>query len=168
MEAEGLARNFEAEVCCRDGSVQWVSLNARAVRNAEGSVLYHEGTMESITERKKLEAQLLHAERMQSVGNLAGGVAHDFNNILTTVMGYCSLILMKAGPDNQLAGYVNQIMEAAERASALTQNLLAFSRRQPIETKAVDVNESMKVVGKLLRRIIGEDIELRTSLSKRS
>ena len=166
MEAEGLARNFEAEVCCRDGSVRWVSLNARAVHNAEGSVLYYEGTMESITERKKLEAQLLHAERMQSVGNLAGGVAHDFNNILTTVMGYCSLILMKAGPDNQLAGYVNQIMEAAERASALTQNLLAFSRRQPIETKAVDVNESMKVVGKLLRRIIGEDIELRTSLSK--
>jgi PAS domain S-box-containing protein len=165
METGGLARNFETEVRCKDGSVQWVSLNARAVRDEAGNVLYHEGTMESITERKKLETQLLHAERMQSVGNLAGGVAHDFNNILTTIMGYCSLILMKAAPDNQLSAYVNQIMEAADRASALTQNLLAFSRRQPIETKTVDVNESIRIVEKLLRRIIGEDIELRTSLS---
>jgi PAS domain S-box-containing protein len=165
METEGLTRNFETEVRCKDGSLQWVSVNARAVRDEDGKLLYHEGMMESITERKKLETQLLHAERMQSVGNLAGGVAHDFNNILTTIMGYCSLILMKASPDNQLSGYVNQIMEAADRASALTQNLLAFSRRQPIETKTVDVNESIRIVEKLLRRIIGEDIELRTLLS---
>jgi len=165
METDGLARDFEAQVCCKDGSLEWVSLNARVVRNTEGDVLYYEGTMESITERKKLEAQLLHAQRMQSIGTLAGGVAHDFNNILTTIMGYCSLILMKAGPDNKLTGYVNQIMEAADRASALTQNLLAFSRKQAIETKTVDVNESIRVVEKLLRRIIGEDIELRTSLN---
>ena len=146
--------------------MQWVSLNARVVRDKEGNALYHEGIVESITERKKLEAQLLHAQRMESIGTLAGGVAHDFNNILTTVMGYCSLILMKAGPGTQITSYVNQIMEAADRASALTQNLLAFSRKQAMETKPVDVNEAIKVVEKLLRRIIGEDIELRTSLCR--
>ncbi len=165
MESEGFARAFEVQFYCEDGSAQWVSLNARVVRDKEGNVLYHEATVESITERKKLEAQLLHAQRMESIGTLAGGVAHDFNNILTTVMGYCSLILMKAAPGTRITSYVNQIMEAADRASALTQNLLAFSRKQAMETKAVDVNEAIKVVEKLLRRIIGEDIELKTSLS---
>lgn len=165
METEGLARDFEVQVYCEDGSMQWVSLNARVVRDKEGNVLYHEGIVESITERKKLEAQLLHAQKMESIGTLAGGVAHDFNNILTTVMGYCSLILMKVGPGTQITSYVNQIMEAADRASALTQNLLAFSRKQAMATKPVDLNEAIKVVERLLRRIIGEDIELRTSFS---
>jgi PAS domain S-box-containing protein len=166
METEGFVHSFEIQVYCEDGSVQWVSLNARVVRDKEGNALYHEGIMESITERKKLEAQLLHAQRMESIGTLAGGVAHDFNNILTTVMGYCSLILMKAGPGTQVTSYVNQIMEAADRASALTQNLLAFGRKQVMATKPVDLNEAIKVVEKLLRRIIGEDIELRTSLNR--
>ncbi len=165
METEGFARDFELQVYCEDGGVQWVSLNARVVRDKEGNALYHEGIVESITERKKLEAQLLHAQKMESIGTLAGGVAHDFNNILTTVMGYCSLILMKAGPGTKVTNYVNQIMEAADRASALTQNLLAFGRKQVMATKPVDLNEAIKVVEKLLRRIIGEDIELRTSLS---
>ncbi len=165
MEKEGAARDFEVQLYCKDGTVQWVSLTARLVRDKDQNALCHEGILESVTERKKLEAQLLHAQRMESVGTLAGGVAHDFNNILTTVMGYCSLILMKAGPGAQITSYVNQIIEAADRASALTQNLLAFSRKEVTETKAVQVNESIKVVEKLLRRIIGEDIELRTSLS---
>ncbi len=166
METEGFARDFEVQVYCEDGSLQWVSLNTRVVRDREGKALYYEGIVESIAERKKLEAQLLHAQRMESIGTLAGGVAHDFNNILTTVMGCCSLILMKAGPSAQVTNYVNQIMEAADKASALTQSLLAFSRKQAMATKSVDVNETIKVVEKLLRRIIGEDIELRTSLSR--
>ncbi|OPY70192.1 MAG: Blue-light-activated protein [Syntrophorhabdaceae bacterium PtaU1.Bin034] len=136
------------------------------MRDDGGNVLYHEGTLESITERKKLEAQLRHAQKMESIGTLAGGIAHDFNNILTTIMGYCSLITMKAGEKNPLLVYVNQIMEAANRASTLTQSLLAFSRRQTVEAKPVDVNESIRGVEKLFRRIIGEDIELRTTLSR--
>ena len=115
---------------------------------------------------KRLEAQLRHAQKMESIGTLAGGVAHDFNNVLTTIMGYCSLIVMKAGDNYPFLGYVNQIMEAANRASSLTQSLLAFSRKQAMEAKAVEVNETIKGVEKLLRRIIGEDIELQTSLSK--
>jgi len=164
MEAEGAVRDFEAQFYCKDGSAQWVSLDARVVCDKERKALCHEGIVESVAERKKLEAQVLQAQRMESIGALAGGVAHDFNNILTTVMGYCSLILMKAGPGARITTYVNQIMEAVDRASALTQNLLAFSRKQAMETKPVQVNEAIKVVEKLLRRIIGEDIELRTSL----
>jgi PAS domain S-box-containing protein len=166
MDTQGIIRDFEVQAQCKDGSTHWVSLNAKEVRDDGGNVLYHEGTLESITERKKLEAQLRHAQKMESIGTLAGGIAHDFNNILTTIMGYCSLITMKAGEKNPLLVYVNQIMEAANRASTLTQSLLAFSRRQTVEAKPVDVNESIRGVEKLFRRIIGEDIELRTTLSR--
>jgi PAS domain S-box-containing protein len=166
MATQGLVRDFEVQVQCRDGRVEWVTINGRSAGGDGGNPLYYEGTIESITERKKLEAQLRHAQKMESIGTLAGGVAHDFNNVLTTIMGYCSLMIMKAGDNHPFLGYVNQIMEAANRASTLTQSLLAFSRKQATEAKAVEVNETIKGVEKLLRRIIGEDIELQTSLSK--
>jgi PAS domain S-box-containing protein len=165
METAGEVHDFETQVRCKDGSMQWVSINGRSARDGNNPVIY-EGAIESITERKKLEAQLRHAQRMESIGTLAGGVAHDFNNVLTTIMGYCSLIMMKAGDKHPYAGYVNQIMEAANRASALTQSLLAFSRKQAMEIKPVDINETIRGVEKLLRRIIGEDIELQTQLCK--
>lgn len=164
METAGEVRDFEVQVRCKDGSMQWVSVSARSARNNGVIPVVYEGTIESVTERKKLEAQLRHAQRMESIGTLAGGVAHDFNNVLTTIMGYCSLIIMKAGDKHPYAGYVNQIMEAANRASALTQSLLAFSRKQAMEIKPVDINETIRGVEKLLRRIIGEDIELETQL----
>jgi PAS domain S-box-containing protein len=164
METGGQVRGFEAQFQCRDGTVQWVSINARTVLDSDGYPVYYEGTAESITERKKLESQLRHAQKMESIGTLAGGVAHDFNNILTTIMGYCSLIMMKAGKGNPVLGYIDQIMEAANRASTLTQSLLSFSRKQATEIKMVEINESIRSVEKLLRRIIGEDIELQTSL----
>ncbi len=166
METSGGVRDFEIQVRCKDGSMQWVSVNARSTGGDEVNPLIYEGAIESITERKKLEAQLRHAQKMESIGTLAGGVAHDFNNVLTTIMGYCSLIMMKAGDKHPYAGYVNQIMEAANRASALTQSLLAFSRKQAMEIKPVDINETITGVEKLLRRIIGEDIELQTQLCK--
>ena len=87
------------------------------MRDQEGKTLYYEGTAENITERKKLEAQLRHSQKMESVGTLAGGVAHDFNNILTTIMGYCSLMIMKPGRTTRFRGYLDQILEAANRAS---------------------------------------------------
>jgi PAS domain S-box-containing protein len=165
IETQGMVRDFEAQVYLKDRSTHWVSVNARSVADGSGNQLYCEGTIESITERKKLEAQLRNAQKMESIGTLAGGVAHDFNNILTTIMGYCSLIMMKAGKGNPLLGYIDQIMEAANRASTLTHSLLSFSRKQLTETKIIDVNETIKGVEKLLRRVIGEDVELRTILS---
>ncbi|MGD0232599.1 MAG: response regulator [Syntrophorhabdales bacterium] len=165
MEAEGLVRDFEIQVRCKDGGMGFVSINAGAVLDERGNMLYHEGMVENITERKTLEAQLLEAQRIEGMGALVGGIAHDFNNILTTIMGYCSLILMKAGSGTEFTGYANHIMQAADRASSLTHSLLAFSRRQAVEARTVDVNEAIKVVEKLLRRVIGDDIELRTSFS---
>jgi PAS domain S-box-containing protein len=165
MEADGVVRDFEAQVYCKDKTIRWVMINSRRVDDDEGRILFYEGIVEEITERKRLEAQLRNAQKMESIGTLAGGVAHDFNNILTTIMGYCSLIMMKAGKGNPLLGYIDQIMEAANRASTLTHSLLSFSRKQVSEVKAIDVNETIKGVEKLLRRVIGEDIEFQTSLS---
>lgn len=165
MEVHGVVRDFEAQVYCKDRAVQWVTINSRRVDDDNGNLLFYEGIVEETTERKKLETQLRNAQKMESIGTLAGGVAHDFNNILTTIMGYCSLIMMKAGKGNPLLGYIDQIMEAANRATTLTHSLLSFSRKQVSEVKAIDVNETIKGVEKLLRRVIGEDIELKTSLS---
>ncbi len=113
-------------------------------------------------EKKKLEDQLRQAQKMEAVGQLAGGIAHDFNNVLTAIMGYGNLVQMKMKADDPLKQYVDQILEAAERAGNLTHGLLAFSREQVMNPKPVSLNEIVLGIGKLLSRLIGEDIELKT------
>jgi signal transduction histidine kinase len=113
-----------------------------------------------IEERKKLEAQLLHAQKMEAIGLLAGGVAHDFNNIITAITGYAHLLSMRMDADDPLRHFSEQIIASSERAANLTQGLLAFSRKQVINPQPVNVNEIIKRVEKLLRRLIGEDIAL--------
>ncbi len=119
-----------------------------------------------VTERARLEEQLRHAQKMEAVGQLAGGVAHDFNNILTAIIGYGNLVRMKMQEDDPLRIDVQEILEAAERASNLTRSLLAFSRKQIISPRPVGLNGIVKTVEKLLLRVIGEDIELRTNLAE--
>jgi nitrogen-specific signal transduction histidine kinase/CheY-like chemotaxis protein len=118
-----------------------------------------------ITDLRKLQGQLLHSQKMEAVGQLAGGVAHDFNNILTIIMGYGSILLMNTGKDSMLKTYVESILASAERATNLTQSLLAFSRKQSIKPKNIELNSVIKNVDKLLKRLIGEDVELKTRLS---
>ena len=118
-----------------------------------------------ITERKKLEDQLRHAQKMEAVGQLAGGVAHDFNNILNVIMGFGNLIEMNIKEDDPNRAYLKEILNAGERAVHLTQGLLAFSRKQIIDLKPQNLNEIIKGVEKFLRRIIGEDIELKAALN---
>jgi signal transduction histidine kinase/ActR/RegA family two-component response regulator len=115
-----------------------------------------------ITERKRLEAQLQHVQKMEAIGTLAGGVAHDFNNILTAIIGYAHILLMKMGKDDPLRTNIDQILASSNRAANLTQGLLAFSRKQAIDTRPVEVNEIVRSVEKLLLQVIGEDIEFRT------
>lgn len=112
-------------------------------------------------EHRTLEGQLLHAQKMESVGQLAGGVAHDFNNILTAIIGYGDLLQTKLKDDGQVRAYVDQILASAERAANLTQSLLVFSRKQVVSLKPVDLNQIVKKVENLLLRLIGEDIELK-------
>ena len=114
-----------------------------------------------VSERRHLEAQLLQAQKMEAVGQLAGGVAHDFNNLLTAIISYSELAIARR-PEKRLAGYLKEIRSASERASHVTRQLLAFSRHQIVEPRAVRLNDLILDVDRMLRRLIGEDIELVT------
>jgi PAS domain S-box-containing protein len=117
-----------------------------------------------VTEHKSLEAQYLHAQKMESIGTLAGGVAHDFNNILTAIIGHGSLARMKVGGDHQLLLHLDGVLEAADRAAHLTKDLLLFSRKQVNERKAIDLNEVVAKSGTFLQRIIRDDVMLKCVL----
>ncbi len=134
----------------------------------EGAVIGRLWSFRDITERQKLEDQLRQAQKMESVGTLAGGIAHDFNNILTAIIGYGHIALMKLEPDNLQRQNIMNILASADRATYLTQGLLAFSRKQMSNKKQVDLNDIMKKIENFLRRIIGEDIEFVTNLHSTS
>ena len=121
----------------------------------------------NVSEQRKLQQQLLQAQKMEAVGQLAGGVAHDFNNILTAIMGYGSLLQMKINGDALLNDYIKQILDGANRAAEVTKSLLAFSRKQIINPSPVDLNDVVRGIEKLLSRLIGEDIEITTTLSSK-
>ena len=113
-------------------------------------------------EKQKLQSQLLHAQRMEAVGQLSGGIAHDFNNILSAISGYGQILQMKMKEDDPLRVNVDHLLEAADRAAYLTHSLLAFSRKQVLAPRHVDLKEIVRQVEKLLSRVIGEDIDLKT------
>jgi PAS domain S-box-containing protein len=117
---------------------------------------------EDISERLRLEAQLFQAQRLESIGRLAGGVAHDFNNLLTAITGYSQMLLLQLETQNPMRGKLDLIKKAADRASALTGQLLAFSRKQLLQPQVLELNDLIASTDKILRRIIGEDIELVT------
>ena len=135
------------------------------MKDMAGNVVSVIVTVNDITEKRRLEDQLRHAQKMEAVGQLAGGVAHDFNNILTAIVGYGSMLRMKLGKDEVLARHVDQILTATERAAALTQSLLAFSRKKKLELKPVDVNDVVKRTKKLLLHLIGEDVVVSASMA---
>jgi len=116
-------------------------------------------------QQQALQAQLIQSQKMEAVGHLAGGVAHDFNNILTAIIGYGSILQAKVGADPELTSCVEQVLVAADRAAGLTRSLLAFSRKQVLEPKATDLNEIVRGIAGIATRLIGEDIVLRTVLA---
>jgi PAS domain S-box-containing protein len=118
-----------------------------------------------ITDRRKLEEQLWHAQKMEAVGQLAGGVAHDFNNLLTAILGYCNLVLEDAPAEGTLRADLEEIRAAGERAASLTRQLLAFSRRQMLQPQIIEVTRLVSSLLKLLRRLMSEDIEIITMLA---
>ena len=164
IEREGEARGLEAAWKRRDGSVIFVRESARAFRADDGRVLYYDGIVEDVTERRRLEEQLRQAQKMEAVGRLASGVAHDFNNLLTIIIGYSDLLLERVSARDGMRLPVEEIKKAAERAASLTRQLLAFSRKQVLPPHILDLNSLLTNVDKMLRRMIGEDIELVTHL----
>jgi nitrogen-specific signal transduction histidine kinase/ActR/RegA family two-component response regulator len=134
------------------------------VKGSNGNVEFLEGFVEDISERRAMELQLRQGQKMEAIGRLAGGVAHDFNNLLGVISGYGELVSEQIDPESELRKSVEQIRKAANRASALTRQLLAFSRQQVLETKVLDINVIVEDMVKMLPRLLGEDIELQATL----
>jgi len=133
--------------------------------NKKSTIIGLCGIARDITERKNLEFQLAQSQKIEAIGTLAGGVAHDFNNIIGAIMGYASLLQLKMDHTDEKSNYVAQILSASEKAANLTQSLLAFSRKQLIRLKPVRINEVIEHIQKILARLLTEDIESRTELS---
>ena len=142
-----------------------LEIKSYPMKDAKGNIISVIETINDITERTALENQLRHAQKLKGIGQLAGGIAHDFNNILTAIIGYGNLLMTRLGGDEQSSRYLEDILAASERAAQLTQGLLAFSRKQIINPRAVNINEIVRSIERLLLRIIGEDIELKAMLS---
>ncbi len=155
---------LELERRRKDGTPIRVNLSAAPLRDRGGNIYGIMGVLEDVTERKQLEEQLRQATKMEAIGRLAGGVAHDFNNMLTAIRGYSELLLADLPANDRRRHQAEEILKAAERAASLTQQLLAFSRRQVIQPKTVDLNALLTNLMGMLRRVIGEDIRLVTRL----
>jgi len=158
---QGRAFQAEYRVARKDGRIIWVSDSAVVLRGSDGMPLM-EGIIVDITERKQLEGQLQQSRRMEAVGRLAGGIAHDFNNLLTIIKGYTELATQRQEVPSAVRADIEHIEDASERAAGLVRQLLAFSRKQVLQPKNLDLNASVLGLEKLLKRLIGEDIEMKT------
>jgi signal transduction histidine kinase len=147
----------------KDGKAVTVRQTGRVVRDATGRVESFNVILEDITEHRLLENQLRQAQKMEAIGRLAGGVAHDFNNLLTAIFGYADLLREELPEGSSARQDTEEIRKAAERAAGLTRQLLAFSRQQVLEPVVVNLNDLVEEFDKMLRRLIGEDVALRTA-----
>jgi len=162
------------QACARDGTpfdleIQlitaphrrvWVRSVGHAERDATGAITRIQGALQDIDDRKKLQEQLRQAQKMEAVGQLAGGVAHDFNNLLSVILSYTDFLIEDVGPDATVRDDLEQIRRAGQRASALTRQLLAFSRQQVLAPRVLDVTQVVGAMQALLHRLLGEDIQL--------
>jgi two-component system cell cycle sensor histidine kinase/response regulator CckA len=156
----GLGRRIEYRIRHKNGEWRVLESTASAVRDSKGEVEKLVIVNRDITERRHLEQQLLLSQRLEAVGKLSGGIAHDFNNILGVIIGYSEALQQKIAVDDPMREAIDEIEKAGQRAAALTQQLLAFSRKQVLEPKILNLNSIVADVEKMLRRLIGEDVEL--------
>jgi signal transduction histidine kinase/ActR/RegA family two-component response regulator len=164
LDRHGSVRDFETRLRRLDGREIWVRETARTVRGPTGAIESYEGTVEDITERRNLEDQFRQAQKMEAIGQLAGGVAHDFNNLLTAILGHAEFLRLDLPADGPHQEDVEEIRNAVGRATALTRQLLAFSRRQVLEPLRLDLNTVITDLNRMLRRVLPENIELITAL----
>ena len=163
----GVIGKYEREKRYRhkDGHFVPVKLTAVLHRDSAGAPKYFMSTIEDVTDRDRLEAQLRQGQKMEAVGRLAGGIAHDFNNLLTVIVGYSDLVLRQLDPGTLIHRDVEEIRHAGMSAAALTAQLLVVSRKQVLQPQILDLNAIVTRMGELLRRVIGEDVELATRLA---
>src|SRR5246127_3433344 len=143
----------------KNGELYYIEESICPIRDVDGKITHFISNGRDLTERLRLEAQLLQAQKMDAVGRLAGGVAHDFNNLLTIITSYSELALDSVPHNSPLESKIQEILQAARRAAELTRQLLAFSRKQPQELRVVELNPVIEGIAKTLPRLIGEDIE---------
>jgi len=155
-------RNFEVRVRRKDGTPAWVLANITPREGENGEALI-ENILIDVSDRKSLEQQLWQAQKLDALGSLAGGVAHDFNNLLTAIIGYADILREDLGSSSQHIDDLNEIIKASDRATALTRQLLAFSRRQPFEPKALRLDERVTDMQKMLQRLLGPPVRLVTA-----
>jgi PAS domain S-box-containing protein len=156
--------NYETFRLRKDGKRISVSVTESPIRSEAGRVTGLSSIARDITERKRLEEELLQSQKMDAVGRLAGGIAHDFNNILTAILGYSDLIIGQVDEKQWMYKHLSEIRKAADFAASLTHQLLAFSRRQPLFLRVFNINETVRNMQKMLGRVIGEHIEIRTHM----
>lgn len=166
MQEQGFVKDFEVTERRKDGKKLILLITGTTVRNGEGNIIAYRGILRDITNQRNLEEQLLQAQKMEAIGQLTGGIAHDFNNLLTVIRGYSQLSITKLKEDDPLRVNIERIENAAEKASVLINQLLAFGRRQVMEMKIIDLNAMLKDLETMLHRLISEDIELIMTLSK--
>jgi len=166
-----VTRNEEQIIRNAHGETYWTSVNAAPIRNRQGLIISGIVIFHDITDRKraeedkaKLQMQLHRAQKMESIGRLAGGVAHDFNNMLTVINGYSQLEMARLSSDDPLRTSLVEIHKAGERAASLTRQLLAFSRKQVLQPRALDLNRLVEEMRPMVERLVGEDIEVRVAL----
>lgn len=159
--------DLEFEVIGIDGTRRWLRTQACPLRDRHGAITAVLGISRDITGQRELEAQLRHSQKMEAIGQLAGGIAHDFNNVLTVIMGFATTLLEDDGDAELRRVATTHIVEAAERAAALTRQLLAFGRRQIMQPQDADLNDLISNLAKMVRRLLGEDIDLQLDLSPR-
>jgi two-component system cell cycle sensor histidine kinase/response regulator CckA len=158
------AHELEYRLVSAEGRTVWVRDIVRVAGEAESGSTRLRGVMVDVTERRELAERLVHSQKMEAVGQLAGGIAHDFNNLLTVISGFTSLLQARLEDDRSKAE-LTEISRATDRAAALTRQLLAFSRRQPQAIELIDISELVRGLEQMLRRLVGEDVELEVSTS---
>ena len=149
-----------------DGSVHYLEASGRAFYSEAGQLIRMIGTTRDVTEQRQLEEQFRQAQKMEAVGQLAGGIAHDFNNVLNVILGYSDLLLSKVSPRDPLYGRIDEIRKAGEHAAGLTQQLLAFSRRQVLQPRVVNLADTLHHMDHMLRHMIGENIAMVTAVDE--
>jgi two-component system, cell cycle sensor histidine kinase and response regulator CckA len=164
LRGERQSVDLETRWLLPSGAVRWMYLNASLVLDADGRPHYLLGYLRDVTERKSLESQLVQAQKMEAVAQLAGGIAHDFNNLLTAILGSTELLMAETGAADPRREDIQEIGRAAHRASGLVRQLLAYSRKQVMQPRLVNLNTIVQEMGGMLRRVVGERIMLRVDL----
>ncbi len=165
MKRRQVGQPYETERRHKDGRTIAVAVTVSFIEHGN-STIGLSTIVRDLTSTKRLESQLQQAQKMEAVGQLAGGIAHDFNNLLTVINGYSEIMLGDLPPEDPMRSLLEEIHKAGSRAASLTRQLLAFSRKQVLEPKVVDLNETVKQIETMLHRLIGEDVQLNSSLAK--